>query len=451
MLHRKIEEDLKNWKETKLGLFLDGPRQVGKTYILNYFAKQNFKNVIYINFYEDKMAKLALDIEYENVQSFMLRLKAYLNVDDIPTDTAIILDEIQELKKLDIVTLSKFLVSSTPYRWILSGSLLGVTLNNIASWPMGYVTSLTLYPLDFEEFLWAKGISKSTIELIKDCFYGRKTPDEFIHKKIMTCFKEYLLTGGLPKAVETFVETNDLGKANEVFESLNNYYLTDITKYAPKENRLDIMSIYELIPEEINKESKRFNVKDIENYKKKDYKTSFNWLYAAGIAIPVFNVKEAETPLRLNTERTLLKLFSFDTGLLTYKLMDPSLKIKILNEDKDINFGAIYENAVAVLLHANGFDKLYYYNNKKYGEVDFLIERGGEVIPLEIKSGKAFKTHSGIDNIIKIRNYNIKEGYVFSNDREIKKEGSLVYFPIYMIAFLKKKLGVHDYDSLLLK
>ena len=397
------------------------------------------------------MAKLALDIEYENVQSFMLRLKAYLNVDDIPTDTAIILDEIQELKKLDIVTLSKFLVSSTPYRWILSGSLLGVTLNNIASWPMGYVTSLTLYPLDFEEFLWAKGISKSTIELIKDCFYGRKTPDEFIHKKIMTCFKEYLLTGGLPKAVETFVETNDLGKANEVFESLNNYYLTDITKYAPKENRLDIMSIYELIPEEINKESKRFNVKDIENYKKKDYKTSFNWLYAAGIAIPVFNVKEAETPLRLNTERTLLKLFSFDTGLLTYKLMDPSLKIKILNEDKDINFGAIYENAVAVLLHANGFDKLYYYNNKKYGEVDFLIERGGEVIPLEIKSGKAFKTHSGIDNIIKIRNYNIKEGYVFSNDREIKKEGSLVYFPIYMIAFLKKKLGVHDYDSLLLK
>ena len=316
---------------------------------------------------------------------------------------------------------------------------------------MGYVTSLTLYPLDFEEFLWAKGISKSTIELIKDCFYSRKTPDEFIHKKIMTCFKEYLLTGGLPKAVETFVETNDLGKANEVFESLNNYYLTDITKYAPKENRLDIMSIYELIPEEINKESKRFNVKDIENYKKKDYKTSFNWLYAAGIAIPVFNVKEAETPLRLNTERTLLKLFSFDTGLLTYKLMDPSLKIKILNEDKDINFGAIYENAVAVLLHANGFDKLYYYNNKKYGEVDFLIERGGEVIPLEIKSGKAFKTHSGIDNIIKIRNYNIKEGYVFSNDREIKKEGSLVYFPIYMIAFLKKKLGVHDYDSLLLK
>lgn len=451
MLHRKIEEDLKNWKETKLGLFLDGPRQVGKTYILNYFAKQNFKNVIYINFYEDKMAKLALDIEYENVQSFMLRLKAYLNVDDIPTDTAIILDEIQELKKLDIVTLSKFLVSSTPYRWILSGSLLGVTLNNIASWPMGYVTSLTLYPLDFEEFLWAKGISKSTIELIKDCFYSRKTPDEFIHKKIMTCFKEYLLTGGLPKAVETFVETNDLGKANEVFESLNNYYLTDITKYAPKENRLDIMSIYELIPEEINKESKRFNVKDIENYKKKDYKTSFNWLYAAGIAIPVFNVKEAETPLRLNTERTLLKLFSFDTGLLTYKLMDPSLKIKILNEDKDINFGAIYENAVAVLLHANGFDKLYYYNNKKYGEVDFLIERGGEVIPLEIKSGKAFKTHSGIDNIIKIRNYNIKEGYVFSNDREIKKEESLVYFPIYMIAFLKKKLGVHDYDSLLLK
>lgn len=451
MLHRKIEEDLKNWKETKLGLFLDGPRQVGKTYILNYFAKQNFKNVIYINFYEDKMAKLALDIEYENVQSFMLRLKAYLNVDDIPTDTAIILDEIQELKKLDIVTLSKFLVSSTPYRWILSGSLLGVTLNNIASWPMGYVTSLTLYPLDFEEFLWAKGISKSTIELIKDCFYSRKTPDEFIHKKIMTCFKEYLLTGGLPKAVETFVETNDLGKANEVFESLNNYYLTDITKYAPKENRLDIMSIYELIPEEINKESKRFNVKDIENYKKKDYKTSFNWLYAAGIAIPVFNVKEAETPLRLNTERTLLKLFSFDTGLLTYKLMDPSLKIKILNEDKDINFGAIYENAVAVLLHANGFDKLYYYNNKKYGEVDFLIERGGEVIPLEIKSGKAFKIHSGIDNIIKIRNYNIKEGYVFSNDREIKKEESLVYFPIYMIAFLKKKLGVHDYDSLLLK
>lgn len=451
MLHRKIEEDLKNWKETKLGLFLDGPRQVGKTYILNYFAKQNFKNVIYINFYEDKMAKLALDIEYENVQSFMLRLKAYLNVDDIPTDTAIILDEIQELKKLDIVTLSKFLVSSTPYRWILSGSLLGVTLNNIASWPMGYVTSLTLYPLDFEEFLWAKGISKSTIELIKDCFYSRKTPDEFIHKKIMTCFKEYLLTGGLPKAVETFVETNDLGKANEVFESLNNYYLTDITKYAPKENRLDIMSIYELIPEEINKESKRFNVKDIENYKKKDYKTSFNWLYAAGIAIPVFNVKEAETPLRLNTERTLLKFFSFDTGLLTYKLMDPSLKIKILNEDKDINFGAIYENAVAVLLHANGFDKLYYYNNKKYGEVDFLIERGGEVIPLEIKSGKAFKTHSGIDNIIKIRNYNIKEGYVFSNDREIKKEESLVYFPIYMIAFLKKKLGVHDYDSLLLK
>lgn len=438
MLRRKIEKYLKLWKQVKYALLVDGARQVGKTFILKKFAEDNFANVVYLNLVEQPRAVSVLS-GANDASDFMLRLSTLVDKPFEPYKTAIFIDEIQELKGFDLITMTKFLIDQGQYRFMFSGSMLGVELYDIASWPMGYLAHTTMYPLDFEEFLWACGVNQIVIDKAREAFEKRCAVEDFMHDKLMDMFARYLLVGGMPDAVNAFIESNDLNRVSLTHETIEQYNRKDIAKYAAEDEKLRIKEIYELLPEELNKKNKRFQLKDIENKKRGD-KTeySFAWLEKAGVAIPVYNVAAVESPLRINSERQLLKLFHEDVGLLSYLLMDSSLKIKILNKERDINYGSIYENICAQLLTAHGFERLYYYNNKRMGEVDFLVEKDGTIIPIEVKSGKDYERHSALNNLMTNKQMEIDEALVFCNSNTYTKD-KIVYLPIYMIEFLAKR------------
>ena len=448
MLRRKIEDKLELWWKTNTALFVDGARQVGKTFILEEFSKSKGQNYIYINFIE-KSHVIPQLIKSVDAKSFIFNLSSI--VDKILTkgNTIIFMDEIQYIYEymeehkiprsdFDIITLMKFLVEEGSYRYILSGSLLGVTITDVVSWPTGYMTTFTMYPLDFEEFMWANGINDIVIEHVKDCFNNLKPVDEFIHNKIMDLFFKYLIVGGMPQAVQTFVESNDLNLVSIAHQNIEMYNRKDIVKHAPKDKKLYISQIYDMLPEELNKKNKRFILGPLKNKNNHEIiDDSFLWLVNAGIAIPVYAVDEPLMPLRVALKRRTLKLFHEDTGLLTYIFMDSEIKNKILNNEKDINFGSIYENVCASLLRTHGYEYLYYYNNKAKGEVDFVIEYKNDVLPIEIKSGKNYEKHSALNNLLSIENYNIKKALIFINDN-LKVKENKIYLPIYMIEFLRK-------------
>lgn len=438
MLKRKIENYLKVWLSDKYALLVDGARQVGKTFILRQFAESHFENIIYLNLIERKDA-VALLSQANNSQDFFFRLTSVVNQQFVPHKTVIFLDEIQELKDFDLITMVKFLVEEGSYRFIFSGSLLGVELYDIKSWPSGYLAHTTMFPLDFEEFLWANGVNENVIEHVRVCF-ERKTPvGDYIHNKFLDLFSKYLLVGGMPAAVNAFIESNDLNKVALAHETIEQYNKKDVAKYAKEDEKLKIKEIYELLPEELNSKNKRFQLIDIKKRKRgEDLSSSFVWLKDAGVTIPVYTALSPEIPLRINTDRQLLKLYHEDVGLLTYLLMDSSVKIKILNREKNINFGSIYENVCAQLLYAHGFEKLYYFNNKKLGEVDFLVEYKSNVLPIEVKSGKDYERHSALNNLLLKEQFSIPEAFIFCNNN-VQCNGNRIYLPIYMVEFLRKR------------
>ena len=436
-MKRKIEATLDAWFESKYGILVYGTRQVGKTYILDKYAKEHFDNYVYINLFENKTAVKVLN-ESTDPKDFLFRLSVLTNAKLIPGKTVVFIDEIQELKDYDIVTTMKFLVSEGQYRYMLSGSMLGVELRDVNSWPVGYMIEKTLYPMDFEEFLWANGVNQETIDHVRNCFDKKTAVEDYLHDKMMDLFTKYLLVGGMPDAVKAYVETNDLNKVSLAHAAIYKINRRDVAKYASEAEKLFIKEIFDLIPAELNTQTKRFRLNDIEGKKKSDdTKSSFVWLKDAGAAIPCYTVKAPQTPLVATSDRTILKLFLYDTGILTYALMDSTIKTRLLSGDDGINFGSIYENVVAQSLSAHDFERLFYYNSKKYGEVDFLVEHQGKVLPLEIKSGKDYKRHSALNKLLSMDDYGIAEAYVFCN-ANYSKNGTCHYFPIYMIDFLKK-------------
>ena len=448
MLKRKIEEKLNLWWSTNTALFVDGARQVGKTYSLERFAKSKSNNYVYLNFIE-KSYVIPQIIKSVDAKSFIFNLSSVVDQMLVKGDTIVFLDEIQYIYEymdehnipktdFDIVTLMKFLVEEGSYRYILSGSLLGVTIYDVVSWPTGYMTTFTMYPLDFEEFMWACDINEPVIKYLKECFNNLVPVDIFIHNKILDLFMKYIVVGGMPQAVQTYIDKNDLTLVSLSHQNIEMYNRKDIVKHAPKDKRLMISQIYDMLPEELNKQNKRFSLGILKNKNNHEIvEDSFLWLVNAGIAIPVYAVEEPIIPLRISIKRRLLKLFHEDSGLLTYIYMDAQLKNKILTQEKSINFGAIYENVCASLLRTHGYDHLYYYNNKKNGEVDFMIEHNGEVLPIEIKSGKEFERHLALNNLLSISNYKINKAYIFGNENLRIKENK-IYLPIYMIEFFRK-------------
>ncbi len=434
MIPRKMEKRLQHFfaSNGKKALLLTGARQVGKTFIVREFGKQ-YASFVEINFLENQAARTLFE-NAKDSSDLLLRLSMMTEKKLIPGETLIFLDEVQECK--EIVTAIKFLVEEGSYRYILSGSLLGVDLKDIRSVPVGYMDVFEMYPLDFEEFSMANGVSERVLGELRQCFEKRCPVDEFIHEKMMELFRLYLIVGGMPAAVTKYLTTNNLQEVVREQRSIIAAYKKDISKYDPH-NKLYLEDIFDLIPSELNSKNKRFILKNLnENFKLSRYTNSFIWLKDAGVVLPTFCVNEPTIPLLLSKATNLFKLFLSDVGLLASMYMD-HIQMKILNREKDINFGAVYENAAAQELKAHGFD-LYYFNSRKQGELDFLVERGGEVLPIEIKSGKNYAKHAALSNVLDNENYALKEAYVFYNGN-VKAVDKVVYYPVYMLMFVEKE------------
>ena len=434
MIKRKIENRIHEfYKKDKKALLITGARQVGKTYIIREVGKADFESFIEINFLENRTAQSL----FENARSsadILLRISAITDQPLIPGKTLIFFDEVQECK--EIVTAIKFLVDEGSYRYILSGSLLGVDLKDIRSAPVGYMDIFEMYPLDFEEFALASGVSEHVIDSLRNSFSSYTPVDAIVHEKMMDLFRLYLIVGGMPSVVARYRATNNLQEVAQEQRAILALYRQDIAKYDPN-NKLYLEDIFALIPSELNSKNKRFILKNLnENFKFSRYQNSFLWLKNAGVALPTFCVTEPTVPLMLNKSANLFKLFLSDVGLLASMYMD-GIQLKLLNREKDINFGSVYENAAAQELKAHGYD-LYYFNSKKQGELDFVIERSGDVLPIEIKSGKDYQRHAALDNVMGNKDYAIPVAFVFQNDN-VSVNGKIVYLPIYMLMFLQKE------------
>ena len=433
MIERKVEQRLERFRQEDKALLITGARQVGKTFIIREFGKQAYQSFIEINFLEDKTAASLFENARDS-RDLLLRLSAIADKPLIPGQTLIFFDEVQECP--EIVTAIKFLVEEGSYRYILSGSLLGVDLKDIRSVPVGYMDIVQMYPLDFEEFALANRVSPNVIDALREAFEEKRPVDAVVHERMMALFRLYLVVGGMPAAVMKYLETNNLRDVIEEQQAIIALYKKDIARYDPEE-KLYLEDIFDLIPSELNCKNKRFILKNLnENFKFSRYSNSFLWLKDAGVALPTFCVAEPTVPLRLSKSSNLFKLFLSDVGLLASMYMD-HIQVKILNGEKSINFGAVYENAAAQELKAHGFD-LYYFNSKKQGALDFLIERNGHVLPIEIKSGKDYTKHAALSNVLANEDYDIPEAYVFLNDN-VSRTGKITYYPIYMLMFVEKQ------------
>ena len=433
MLKRKIDTYLTNYYATnRNALLITGARQIGKTYSIREFGR-TFKSFIEINFLENPDA-VALFKGAKNSSDILLRLSAITTKPLIKGETLIFFDEVQKCP--DIVTAIKFLVDEGSYRYILSGSLLGVELNDLRSEPVGYMGVKDMYPMDFEEFISCVGINQQVIDSLRTAWQNRTPVYEFVHSKIMELFRLYLVVGGMPAAVSKYIETNNLQEVMAVQKDIIKLYKRDIAQY-DSNNKLSIEEIFDLIPPELNAKNKRFILKRLnENAKFERYQNSFLWLKNAGVALPVYNIEEPKLPLLLYRSRNLFKLFQSDIGLLAAQYAE-GIQLRIISGDKSINFGSVFENTVAQELVAHGID-VYYYNNKKRGELDFVIELEGKVLPIEVKSGKDYEVHRALTNIMDCSEYEIPESIIFNNDN-INVRGKYIYAPIYMVMFIEKK------------
>lgn len=460
MLKRKIDDKLKFWlNNRKQALLVTGTRQIGKTYSIKEFINHNFENIVHIDF-SDRRDLIDTFSTLTNSDDLIRRISLIGGNKLVENKTVIFLDEIQiiyqrrdELKKngqlpansQDIISAMKSLVEKGQYRFILSGSLLGTILKGINLNPTGYLDEYKMYPLDFEEYLWAKGVGDILISHIKECFEKKTPVDEAINDLLLTYFREYVLVGGMPEAVESFLKTNNLYLVEETHKQIIKRYSDDITTYIDDDNmKLRVRDVFKAIPSQLSSKNMRFissQVLDKKYLKHNNIIDEFLWLTSAGVAIPVYNVNEPVIPLSLAAERKTIKLFSSDVGLLTSQLIDTGIREKLLNNEKVINYGAPYENAAAEELIAHGFDEeLFYYNSKKYGEVDFLVTLNNEVLPIEIKSGKPKENqtynHYALNNILKT--YNHPLAYVFGETNIIKENEQIYQLPIYMIDFVRK-------------
>lgn len=440
MLTRTVDRILlDHFKISKTALLIEGARQIGKTFSIRQFGKK-FKTYIEINFIEQPVA-ISLFKDLSNTKDLLARLSLFTKQKLIKRDTLIFFDEVQICP--EVITYIKFLVDEGSYNYILSGSLLGIEINDLRSVPVGYLTIKRMFPLTFREFALNLGLNSSILENLETSFKEKKPVDDFIHKKMMELFRVYLVVGGMPAAVNRYIETNNLNEVIDIQNQIVNLYKKDITQY-DKNNKLAIAQIFELIAPQLNSQNKRFIIKDIKSGVKFDrYENSFLWLKDAGFALPVYNVETPKIPLKLSKSRSLFKLFMSDVGLLASEYSQ-GIQLKIISGDDKLNYGAIFENYIAQELTACEHD-LYYYNNKKKGELDFLIEYDGEVLPIEVKSGKDYKVHRALSNIMDCGEFNLNRALIFNNSN-LKVEGKLTYAPIYMAMFLKQE--INDEDSI---
>ena len=443
MLIRKIESLIREHLQSTSNkvLLIDGARQVGKTYIIRYVGEELYKNFIEINMIEDSL-KDRLFEGVKTVEDFYFQVSMLAgNRMGQKEDTLIFIDEIQAYPHL--LTLLKFLSQDGRFTFIASGSLLGVTLSQTTSIPMGSIRKVRMFPLDFEEFLYANGFNEMTISFLRKKYENEEALDEAAHNKVMELFRKYLLVGGLPEAVNSYIQNQNIVLVREIQNEIREYYATDASKY-DEENKLKIRRIYDMLPSNMENKKKRIVAKNIENKKGKtfnDYSDEFEYLISAGIALNVQAISNPSFPLVQSSSKNLLKLYLNDVGILTSILYGNNIRA-VLDDERSINLGSVYETVVASELIAHGY-KLFYYDNRDKGEVDYLIDDYDSlsVVPVEVKSGKDYTVHSALSNFTKNESYNLKKAYVLSNEREIIKKDKIIYMPIYYVMFFENLTG----------
>lgn len=437
MLFRKIEKLIEEHlrSNSKKILLIDGARQIGKTYIIRHVGEKLFKNYIEINMVEDSLG----DRLFENVKTVE---DFYLQVSMTKgekmggkEDTLIFIDEIQAYPHL--LTLLKFLSGDNKFTYVASGSLLGVTLSQTTSIPMGSIRKVRMFPLDFEEFLYANGMNELVISSMRKKFERLEALEEQTHNKMMDMFRKFLLVGGLPDAVNAYLETNNIQVVREVQREIHDYYAADTSKY-DEANKLKIRRVFDLIPSNMENKKKRVVAQSIENKKGKtfgDYADEFEYLISAGIALNVQAISNPIFPLIESSGKNLLKLYLNDVGILTGILYGNNIRA-VLDDEKSINLGSVYETVVASELIAHGH-RLFYYDNRSRGEVDYLIDDYDclSAVPIEVKSGKDYTVHSALNALVQNEDYHVKKAFVVSNERKVTQNGKITYIPIYYIMF----------------
>jgi hypothetical protein len=434
MINRKIYNYLRDFflKDRK-SLLLTGARQVGKTFAIRTVGKEVFDSFVEFNFIKTPKLKSIFDNPIDT-NDILLRISALTNVKLKPGKTLIFFDEVQECP--EIVTAIKFLVDEGSYRYVMSGSLLGVELKDLRSVPVGYMVEKEMYPLDFEEFALALGMSEVVMSLVHRCYEKRIPVDTVVHEKMLELLRLYLVIGGMPAVVDKYLETNNMQDVRHEQENIIKLYKKDISKYND-DKKLVIKEIFDRIPSELNAQNKRFILKSLHDRAKFDkYENSFLWLTDAGVALPTYNIEKPCIPLKLNEQRNLFKLFLNDVGLLSC-MYSSGFQLDVIIGKINANFGAIFENFAAQELHAHGYD-LYYYNSKKHGELDFVIEHNNKALPIEIKSGKDYKRHNAINNVMAIDEYAIKHALVFTVEN-LAVQDEVTYMPIYMLIYLHNR------------
>lgn len=440
MLYRKIEKDIEGYlrSEDDRIMILEGARQIGKSFIIREVGKKLYDNFIEINFAEDDEGpKIFKGIG--TTEGFYFTLSSvYGEKLDRYENTLIFLDEIQHYPQY--LTLLKFFREDRRFRFIASGSLLGIPLRETTSIPVGSIIRKNMYQLDFEEFLIANGFGQEALNTLRTKLMNRESLDESLHDYIMNLFRRYLLVGGLPAAVNEYLDSHNIVKVRNVQENIRSLYEVDATKYEKDSNKtLLIRRIYNMIPSQLENKKKRIIIKDIQNKigdRFDNYLEEFEYLISSGTALEVSAISNPKYPLAESAHKNLMKLYLNDVGLLTMLLYKNSIRPVISDEDS-VNLGSVYESVVAQELKAHGH-KLFYYDNKQRGEVDFLIDdySSTTILPIEVKSGKDYTRHSAMNNLLKVRDYDIASGLVLSNSREIKTVGNVSYMPVYYVMFI---------------
>ena len=440
MLYRKIGsyiEDFLTSDSDKI-LLLEGARQIGKSFIVREVGRRVYENFVEINFVED----FENNRLFENIHSteefyITLSMIAGENLDKYE-NTLVFLDEIQQYPQY--LTMLKFFRQERKYRFIASGSLLGISLRSTTSIPIGSIIRKEMYQLDFEEFVIANGFGKEALSFIKNKLNDRESLSEQQHKHLMDLFKRYLIVGGMPDAVNVYLETKNIVKVREIQNSIRTLYGDDASKYENNSGKnLLIKRIYEMIPSQMENKKKRIVVKNIRNKEGDRYerfREEFEYLVSSGIALEVNAISNPNFPLMESLQKNLVKLYLNDVGMLTAQLFDKNIKV-IIDDVKSVNLGSVYESVVAQELRSHGY-RLYYYDNRNKGEVDFIIDdySNTSILPIEVKSGRDYTIHSALNNLVSTPNYNIKTAIVLSNEREIKQKDKIVYMPIYYVMFL---------------
>ena len=440
MLYRKITSYIEDYlkSDTDKILILEGARQIGKSFSIREAGTRLYPNYVEINFVEDDEG----DQLFKNIHK---KEDFYLTLSMVAGDklsgrdgTLVFLDEIQHYPQY--LTMLKFLREDGRYRYIASGSLLGITLQDTTSIPVGSIIRKEMFQLDFEEFLIANGFGTEAIAMLRHSYENRQSLTEEHHNHVLDLFRRYLLVGGMPDAVNAYLDTHNIVRVRDVQDNIRSMYADDASKYEKEHSKkLLIRRIYEMIPSQMENKKKRIVAQDIrgkEGDRFAQYQEEFEYLVSSGISLAVHAISNPHFPLSESLQKNLLKLYLNDVGMLSGMLYHNNIR-PILDDVRSINLGSVYESVVAQELRAHGH-KLFYYDNRKQGEVDYLVDdyTAMSAHPIEVKSGKDYTVHSALNNLLKNPDYNIQAATVISNEREIRQDGKITYMPVYLVMFM---------------